>query len=362
MASFILPCDEVKQTENTDEELRRAFADVFPPSNDHLQQLSDLSTDDFLNGTLEEINANLKPHLSHATYQQLCTAIVRRRVALIFSSGKTKHCVVITAPHTIKLCRDNHPPHATELFTRRIAERFSEEVGGCCITWSEGEQRRVSSIVKSGQHPPPPSNRDPNYLTNEELDSSVWFHYLKAAKHSLLLATNHCRRLSLHLDVHGMRDSSIDGFDVVFGTEAMLKNGKDVDLVMAFRKLLLEKITPVLASMSAKSNTNSGSGSTVSSRNKTKTKTKEKVTATTTDEHVFAASVDHERLNGWAGKTRNTLTQMSTNKQLFQNQEFGLSLQIELSHRIRKVMEDNRWNHCARFVRAIEEAANLTHL
>ena len=60
MASF-LPYDEVKQTENTDEELRRAFADVFPPSNDHLQQLSDLSTDDFLcDGTFSEAEIRFK--------------------------------------------------------------------------------------------------------------------------------------------------------------------------------------------------------------------------------------------------------------------------------------------------------------
>ena len=390
--------------------LKQAFDDVGYKQYD-VELLKQLDCDTVLESSYEDILLKLNTDVN--LLARIKTAIVRRRISLTFSSRPRKTCCVITAPHTMKLQRDDCPCHSTEIFTKKIAHRFADTSGGCLITWSKDEIERVSKIVKSGR-PPPHSNRDPNYLKNSEIKSSEWFFYLACAKRSLLMSSENSMQLSLHCDIHGMKDSTIDGYDIIFGTLAMekeyIKHGKSIEELEMFRVRLMVNVAPVLAAISskyvskAKTDSSSGDGGGIGSDSSSSergssnsgggcgggggggnsieedgkkesipTKGKKNTNKNNVAKNVvqpFAASVDHDRLTGWAGNTRNTLSQISSNVDLWRsslmdgddivmNSEFKYSVQIELSLRIRQHLHDNKWRHCTMLMNAIAEAAGL---
>ena len=351
MASFTerLP-EETKAVES--EEIERALEDV--GYSEMLQPLKDagVTSDQLLS------EKNPAPFLTPSQLFRIQSALRRRRIDLTFSSLPNKTCVVVTAPHTLKLCRDNHDPHSSESFTKFLAQRMAEIAGGACVTWKRSEIERVGKMIKSNGGEPPPSNRDPNYLTNQELPFSPWFHYLVQAKRTLMLATSRRNlRETLHCDFHGMKDSTIEGMDVIFGTLAMQKQiekhgGGDVRRVEELRVQLMVSVQPVLDHITA----------TLVSK-----KTAENSSSAIIP--PFMASATHERLTGWAGQERNTLTQMSSCMELFQtlkdgdddmlfHRPFQTSIQIELSYRLRKHLFGNKI-HCNMFMAAIVQGAGM---
>jgi hypothetical protein len=338
--------EETKVAES--DEIHRAIEDV--GSVGLLQQLNGVTSDELL--VLSD--PARFPFITENELRRIQSALRRRRIDLTFSSLPNKTCVVVTAPHTLKLCRDNHDPHSSESYTKFLAQRLAELSGGACITWKKSEIERVVKMTKSNGGEPPLSNRDPNYLTNQELPSSPWFHYLVQAKQSLMLATSRNLRESLHLDVHGMKDSTIEGVDCIFGTLAMekqlQKQGDDSSRVEELRVQLMESVQPVLDHITA-------------------TLASKETTAENSSAAPFIASATHDRLTGWAGMGRNTLTQMSSCTELFRklkdgdddmlfHSAFQTSIQIELSHRLRKHLFGNKM-HCSMFLVAIVRGAGM---
>ena len=355
MASFTVP-EETEETKAVEsEEILRALEDV--GYSDMLQPLKDagVTSDQLLS------EKNPAPFLTPLQLFRIQRALRRRRIDLTFSSLPNKTCVVVTAPHTLKLCRDNHAPHSSESYTKFLAQRMAEIAGGACVTWKRSEIERVVKMIKSNGGVPPPSNRDPNYLTNEELPLSPWFHYLVQAKQTLMLATSRRNlRETLHCDFHGMKDSTIEGMDVIFGTLAMEKQiemhgegGGDLSRVEELRVQLMESVQPVLDHITA-------------------TLVSKKTAAENSSSVIippFMASATHERLTGWAGQERNTLTQMSSCMKLFRTLKdgdddmlfhcpFHTSIQIELSYRLRKHLFGNKI-HCNMFMAAIVQGTGM---
>tara|TARA_B100000780_G_C20979663_1_gene391392 strand:+ start:538 stop:837 length:300 start_codon:yes stop_codon:yes gene_type:complete len=76
------------------------------------------------------------------------------------------------------------------------------------------------------------------------------------------------------------------------------------------------------------------------------------------NQQPFVACVNHDRLNGYAGGERNTLTQMSSNVEMHGGVTFSISVQVEISLRLRKVLFENK-KFCGMFVRALAEAASV---
>jgi hypothetical protein len=80
--------------------------------------------------------------------------------------------VVVTAPHCIPLCRDGHPVHKKEEYTRLLALKLATSLHGAALTWSKETADRLGPA-------PEPSLRDPNYLRADELTSNRWSQQLK---------------------------------------------------------------------------------------------------------------------------------------------------------------------------------------
>lgn len=75
--------------------------------------------------------------------------------------------VVVTAPHCIPLCRDSHPVHKKEEYTRLLALKFAAALHGAALTWSKETADRLGPR-------PDPSLRDPNHLRVDELTANRW--------------------------------------------------------------------------------------------------------------------------------------------------------------------------------------------
>lgn len=80
--------------------------------------------------------------------------------------------VVVTAPHCIPLCRDDHPVHKKEEYTRLLALKFATALRGVALTWSKETADQLGNT-------PDPSLRDPNYLTVDEMASNRWSQRLR---------------------------------------------------------------------------------------------------------------------------------------------------------------------------------------
>ena len=151
--------------------------------------------------------------------------------------------VVVTAPHCIPLCRDGHPVHKKEEYTRLLALKFATALHGVALTWSKETADQLGTT-------PDPALRDPNYLTIDEMASNRWsqrLRHLVAAEGSGAGSARECRHAkmarellnqdegaynkpqetelgsssprsrgqlttpTLHVDVHGARNPCPDG-------------------------------------------------------------------------------------------------------------------------------------------------------
>ena len=78
--------------------------------------------------------------------------------------GENTSPIVVSAPHSIPLCRDGHANHKKEDYTRYLASCFAETVGGAALCWHKEEEERLKAVGNK----PDEQNRDPNYLVDEE--------------------------------------------------------------------------------------------------------------------------------------------------------------------------------------------------
>ena len=100
--------------------------------------------------------------------------------------------IVVTAPHCIPLCRDGHPTHKREEWTRVLALRIAKTMRGSALTWSKQVWEELGSK-------PDPAHRDPNYLRADELESNAWSQQLGRMVEGAP---------AFHVDLHGARDPS----------------------------------------------------------------------------------------------------------------------------------------------------------
>ena len=295
-------------------------------------------------------NARLERPLTAASLRALQSAIRRRRLDV---SCHGPAPIVFTAPHTLELHRDDEPNHKPEDYTGTLALRFAEAAGGACITWSQAERGRVRATGAACA-----SNRDPNYLRDDELPRSPWFAALRTCRERLRPLWSEGGAMGgaaggaaggggggggggaglgvpLHVDVHGIRDPPAHRADCMVGSAAMRRHlgcgATDVLLTRVEARLL-----PLLAQMPLEG---AASGGPVADRL-----------------HAGApGGTPVPRLGGDWGGTRNTLTQLSTDAELFAScgsLHYPLAIQVELSLRLRKHLNANRV-HREAFARAL---------
>jgi len=139
--------------------------------------------------------------------------------------------ILVTAPHNIFLSRDGQPSHAMEEYTTLIAQRISRQLGGSCLVWSRSEQYRSElnwflakkkGLCKvSGDYGLllDPRNRDPNYLTTNEVLDNPWFREMsqQASKWSSSSSSSGL----LHIDIHGCKDPPCNPSHLTVGLAAM---------------------------------------------------------------------------------------------------------------------------------------------
>lgn len=164
--------------------------------------------------------------------------------------------LLVTAPHNIVLIRDGKPPHRMEECTTQIAQTIAEFLGGASLTWSRREQYRTElrwSLVKchgltmlpgNGSGFLDESNRDPNFLSEDEVLGNEWFE-------KMLVASNRCRAhgASLHLDVHGCRDPPHHPAHLIIGLGALRQGAsspEELAAVAAFGEQLSKSVAPVI--------------------------------------------------------------------------------------------------------------------
>lgn len=230
--------------------------------------------------------------------------------------------IVFTAPHTLCLHRDGHPDHKTEDYTAFLARSFALLCDGTCITWTDRERSRVKKLGK-----PDPANRDPNYLTSEELPNSPWFRALDESMVYIRNQNSYCTLPSanplfiLHVDIHGMSNNY--GSDCVIGTGAM-QSVTTSEKIAQLQNHIRESLNGLLL----------GAGFEEIRFNTTKSG------------KVLSGRID--------SGCHNTVTQLSTNASLFEQygstvrsagqpgKRASCAIQMELSYRLRKAMNDSK--------------------
>ena len=142
--------------------------------------------------------------------------------------------VAFTAPHSIPVARDGDAAHKVEHHTwalaresraRGVAEHGAGGADGAaasppfaaaCVRWSRAERRRTRTRAD-------PTNRDPNFLRDDEMLASPWLLALRDARARVAPPS----APALHVDVHGIsdRDRETDACrpDVMAGTAAMAR-------------------------------------------------------------------------------------------------------------------------------------------
>lgn len=313
-----------------------------------------ISTDDVLALSCSEFNDRIGGEkLSKERYVELQISIRRRRLRMRLDLRGYARNVIFTAPHTLSLCRDGHPYHRTEVHTKYLAIMFGECASGASLTWSDEEIARINTEYRTN---PPETNRDPNYLLDRELAHSPWFHALRSFR-TLCRVSGHSSPTSrsLHCDIHGMADASVNGIDCVFGTKAM-EQQHGQHRAMKFREKLSHYVG---ATFAAYPRTFEYTMSTPS-RQVVRT-----LTGSGT-EGMWTCSVDSPVFSGAQVSGRNTMCEMTSDAALWNSVEekpFAFSVQIELSRSLRDLLRhpDNR-NLCDRFVKAILKSASFHDL
>jgi hypothetical protein len=179
----------------------------------------------------------LSPSLSYSLPNLVQLARTSRVQAV--HPGRWVHGVCFTAPHAIKLLRDGHDTHAKELYTSALAAHFAVAVGGGCVTWTREERSRSDVLTEACA-----TNRDPNYLRNNELEQSPFFSCMRALKQSFPGKGN----VNLLVDIHGMRDPPAYPADLILGTSAVSRRGLRHKIAL-FRAELERCLLPVLKQM-----------------------------------------------------------------------------------------------------------------
>jgi hypothetical protein len=293
-------------------------------------QTGRLSTDLVLTLPRSEFNARVTGlKLSTRRHGALQRALRSRRLAVrLIAPAPHLKPVLFTAPHTLSLQRDGRPVHKCEVHTRYLAVAFAEAAHGASLTWSEREVARVSAHYRAD---PPRSNRDPNFLTDGELDGSPWFHAMRTCKHNAchVLGQAPAAR-SLHCDVHGMSDASVPGVDCVFGTAAMEQHhGRQ--RAARFRDNLKRFVGDVLATFPP----------TFEYRTLA-TQEREVLAGAGGSTNAWTCCTDCPMFTGAAEQGRNTLSQMSSDVALWNrnggDEPFAFSVQIELSRSLRELL------------------------
>ena len=153
--------------------------------------------------------------------------------------------IVFTAPHSISLLH----PHGNIVAAEHVGSLvrdFAKLCGGAFITWSDVEVQRVMALEA-----PDRSNRDPNFLRDEELISSPWFSALRFLRESMtsLWDPAGAMRATIHVELKGVADpNSSESADCVVNTNAMeLKVGKA--RAEEFQRRVEEHLRPVLQSL-----------------------------------------------------------------------------------------------------------------
>ena len=226
----------------------------------------------------------------------------RNRIDKIYPNGC--NCIVFSAPHNIKLIRNENKFHKNEIYTDDIAKIFSNLSNGGYISWSKEELRRCN------KHGPDPKNKDPNYLKLCDIEESEWYKYFRKS------LTNYKKPFSIHFDIHGMKGpkdkvSISNRADCILGMVPMEKN-MGFGFTNKFKNLIEKNLIPILA----KYNMEIMVGGKKTS--------------------------NYPQLSGYWGNGRNTLTQISSNGKFFKKYSFSHSIQVELSLKLRKLIISNR--------------------
>ena len=217
--------------------------------------------------------------------------------------------VIFTAPHNIPLQRDGNKDHKLEEHTSFLARDFASSTGAGLLSWSKREIDAAQAFLRENGRPDP-SNRDPNYLTLDELPDSPWYATLRALHSRCLemqlgLAASSKRGQALHpilhIDVHGAADEAgPNPIDLHVGLRAMeyAANPK----LPVFRRELRQELAPFMENES------------------------------------FQITVTPSRLTGaWPPDTRRlTVSQQSCRI------GYSLSVQLEFSRRLRKALKGDK--------------------
>lgn len=177
--------------------------------------------------------------------------------------------VLVTAPHSMCLHRDGQDPHVVEKHTAEVAQGIAATLGGSYLGWSETERRKTELLWSLSKRLAAeqwmeeirdprcldPRNRDPNYLSTQELAVNRWFQHMIGAVNGWRLGLGPDTAM-LHIDVHGCRDPPGTPSHLTIGIGAMClhadsKADKDAfELANAFGKALEAELAGVLSKIS----------------------------------------------------------------------------------------------------------------
>jgi len=220
-----------------------------------------------LNELLDECGyAILRPETIRSLSAELHVR-VRQNTELVEEGSRP---LLVTAPHNIFLLRDGQPVHVMEEYTTLIAQRIARRLGGCCLCWSRSEQHRSELFWNLGKQRGrkddfsnlgaylDPRNRDPNYLTTEEVSSNSWFKQMVAFSERFCDHLSYKFRPMLHIDCHGCRDPPCIPSHLTIGLAAMRHEAESgrgpltVDRVEAFGAELQSELTAALSGLNLK--------------------------------------------------------------------------------------------------------------
>jgi len=218
--------------------------------------------------------------------------------------------VLFTAPHTIPLCRDDNPYHSIEDYTLNLCKVFAKAVGGVGCTWTVQEQQRVQGLPA-----PDPVNRDPNYLTNAEarLDNNPW----RSAMH-LSQQLFRFDPAAIHIDLHGLNRERHE-VDLCIGYGAAKRRFQWNEAEMsALETYIVTELNRYLPNIFVLTNQVPVQGQYTICFNQT--------------------PQGYELAGDW-GADRNTMTQLSTNRNW--GCHFKCALQLEMSKSLRKALNES---------------------
>lgn len=218
----------------------------------------------------------------------------------------TPRGALFTATHTLLLKRDGKSVNKKESCTYELVLAFSELCQGVALTWSAEEMRRANSLLE-----PDPVNRDPNYLQDEEAQDMRTNPWLYGMSMCQILFPD--PKLSFHIDIHGMKD--IDECDLCISYASMARHQNwDADEKTAFELNILQLLDGFY----------------------------EDFCGVAVNDIQLTNGVVMSLCDDW-NSGRNTLTQVSTNKDLILDGKcFRQAIRLELSLRLRKKLVDDK--------------------